>query len=60
MQAAVVTGSYNQQATESQQEPSGEVKSAYELCKKGLLKPDSRKELYLSEFNVRSRCKTED
>ena len=59
----MVTGSYNQQGTESQQEPSGEVKSAYELCKKGLLenfKPDSRKELYLSEFNARSKRKTED
>ena len=42
---------------------SGEAKSTYELCKKGLqerFEPDSRKELYLSEFHARRKRKTED
>ena len=42
---------------------SGEARSTYELCKKGLkgrFEPDSRKELYLSEFHARRKRKTED
>ena len=42
---------------------SSEAKSTYELCKRGLqgrFLPDSRKELYLSEFHARRKRKTED
>ena len=39
---------------------SGEAKSRYELCKKGLQEPGSRKELYLFELHARTKHKTED
>ena len=39
---------------------SGEAKSRYELCKKGLQEPGSRKELYLFELHARTKRKTED